>query len=299
MNVLPSIRENVPLTPLTTWRMGGPARFLVEPTTIDEVVEAHDWAGRMGLPVFVMGKGSNLLVADDGYEGLIIRMGDRLGRAEVRGDVLWAEAGCPTHRFVKTGQERDLGGLEYLTTIPGSVGGTVFMNAGAHGHSVMDHLVSATLLLPDGSVTEVPAERLEYRYRHSNVRERGATVLAGTFRVHEKSRQDSQREVQELARWRRERQPQALSAGSVFTNPPEAPAGKLIEQAGCKGLTVGGAQVSPVHANFFVNLGGGTSRDMSELADRVQERVHEVHGIWLHAEVQTLGCALGQTRSRT
>ena len=279
--------------------MGGAARFFLEPSSIEEIIEARDWADAMSLPVFVMGKGSNLLVADEGFEGIIIRMGDRLGRAEIRDDALWAEAGCPTHRFVKTGQERDLGGLEYLTTIPGSVGGTVFMNAGAHGHSVMDHLVSATLLLGDGTVIEEPASNLGYRYRHSNVRERGATVLAGTFRVIEKSRQDSQREVQELARWRRERQPQALSAGSVFANPPDSPAGKLIELAGCKGLTVGGAQVSPVHANFFVNLGGGTARDMAELANRVQERVHEVHGVWLHAEVQTLGCSLGRTIART
>ena len=292
------LRENVPLTPLTTWRMGGHARFFIEPTGIEEVIEAHAWSRAAGIPVFVIGKGSNLLVADEGFEGLIIRMGDAMGRTEVRGDTLWAEAGCPTHRFVKAGQNQDLGGLEYLTTIPGSVGGTVFMNAGAHGHSVMDHLSSATLLLPDGRVVEAPALELGYRYRHSNLRERGATVLAATFRISEKSRQESQKEVQELARWRRERQPQALSAGSVFTNPPGEPAGKLIETAGCKGMTVGGAQVSPVHANFFVNLGGGQARDMSELASRVQDRVKDVHGIWLHAEVQTLGCSLGQSTAR-
>jgi UDP-N-acetylmuramate dehydrogenase len=291
---LPGLREAVPLAPMTTWRVGGAARYLLEPASVDEVRAGVAWAGEQGLPWIVIGKGSNLLVADAGYDGLVIRMTDRLGTCELVGDRLQASAGCSNHILVRTGAEADRGGLEFMTTIPGTVGGAIFMNAGAHGASVMDVLADATLLLPDGSVVTEDVSALGYRYRHSNLEERGAIALAGTFKTVSRPKVEVQKEVSELAKWRRERQPQALSAGSVFTNPGPKSAGQLIEETGLKGLTIGRAQVSPIHANFFVNMGGATAQDLIDLIGTVRDRVHAKHGVWLHPEVRTIGCEVPQ-----
>lgn len=287
------VREGVPLAPFTSWRVGGPARYFVEPGALVEIELALAWAKERELATFILGKGSNLLIADAGFDGLVIRMGDRMGAIQVEGDLLTAEAGCATSALVRAGAERDLGGLEFLTTIPGTVGGVVFMNGGAHGASVSDVLASAMVLLPDGRLVTETGDQLGYRYRYSNLAERRAIVVAATFRTIPKPKAEVQAEVAALSKWRRERQPQALSAGSVFTNPPGTSAGKLIEETGCKGLTIGRAQVSPVHANFFVNLGGATEADLNALISEVQRRVHAQHGLWLHPEVRGVGCRVG------
>lgn len=287
------VREGVPLAAFTSWRVGGPARYYVEPGSIAELEAALAWARDGGIPHFVLGKGSNLLIADAGYEGLVIRMGDRMGAVSVADDLLTAEAGCPTSALVRAGAEHGRGGLEFLTTIPGTVGGVVFMNAGAHGAEVSGVLDSALVLLPDGRLASESGTDLGYRYRHSNLESRGAIVVAATFRTLPKPKAEIQAEVAALSKWRRERQPQALSAGSVFTNPPGTAAGRLIEEAGCKGLTVGRAQVSPLHANFFVNLGGATETEINALICEVQRRVHAHHGLWLHPEVRGVGCHVG------
>lgn len=289
----PRIQESVALAPFTSWRVGGPARYWVEPDSVEALQAALDWAKARELPFFVLGKGSNLLISDSGYDGLVIRMTDRLGGVKLEGDRLTAGAGCGTNVLVRTGAEHDRGGLEFLTTIPGTVGGVVFMNGGAHGNSVSDHLLEATVLLPTGEILRQSNAELDYAYRHSNLHERGGIVLRATFRTIEKPKADVQKEVTELSKWRRERQPQGLSAGSVFTNPDIASAGRLIEEAGCKGLSIGRAQVSTVHANFFVNMGGATASDLEALIREVQRRVHATHGLWLHPEVRGVGLELG------
>lgn len=286
-------RENVPLAPFTSWRVGGPARYFAEPSSIEEVRDLVRWATEQAIPWIVLGKGSNVLVSDEGYPGLVIRLGDRFGAVAIQDALLVAQAGCSTMSAVKAAAQAGWGGIEFLSTIPGTLGGAVFMNAGAHGACTADVLASATLLLPDGSVVEEPAEKLGYRYRHSNLKERGAVVLGAVIRLQPKPSEQVQQEVQALAKWRRERQPQALSAGSVFTNPPMASAGKLIEDAGLKGETVGRAQVSPVHANFIANLGGATAADVNALIARVQERIFALHGFWLHPEVKGIGMTVG------
>lgn len=286
-------RENVPLAPLTSWRVGGPARYFAEPTSLEEVRDLVGWATNQGKPWIVLGKGSNVLVSDEGYPGLVIRLGDRFGALEMHDGTLSVQAGCSTMTAVKTAAQANWGGIEFLSTIPGTIGGAVFMNAGAHGACMADVLQTATLLLPDGSVVTEPAPSLGYRYRHSNLKERGAVVLGAVIRLQPKPSEQVQQEVQALAKWRRERQPQALSAGSVFTNPPMASAGKLIEDAGLKGETIGRAQVSPVHANFIANLGGATASDVNALITRVQERIHALHGFWLHPEVKGIGMTVG------
>jgi UDP-N-acetylmuramate dehydrogenase len=295
---MPEIRENVPLATLTSWRVGGPARYFAEPSSVDEVKELVLWAKQEGHPWMVIGKGSNLLISDEGFKGLVIRLSDKFGAVSLEDGLLRAQAGCSTMAAVKAGAQAGWGGVEFLSTIPGTIGGTVFMNAGAHQSCLADILVEATLLLPDGSVIVEPASGLTYRYRYSNLRERGAIVLEAVIRLQPKKAEDVQEEVKALSKWRRERQPQGLSAGSVFTNPTMASAGKLIEEAGLKGETIGRAQVSTVHANFIVNLGGATAADVNGLIMRIQERIFARHGFWLHPEVVGVGLEVGHPEAR-
>lgn len=286
-------REGVVLAPFTSWRVGGPARFFAEPADSREVAEALAWARERGYPWLVMGKGSNLLVADEGFEGLIIRLGERFGRCQIEGELAWAQAGCSNHALVRAAADAGRGGISFLSTIPGTVGGAIAMNAGAHGACVQEVLVEAEVLEPDGTQHVLAPHELGFAYRACALRGRGSVALAARFRTMPAPSQEIQAQVAELARWRRERQPQGLTAGSVFANPPGDSAGRLIESAGCKGLTVGRAQVSDVHANFFLNLGGATARDLRELIDQVQARVHAAAGVWLAPEVQGVGCRVG------
>ncbi|MNK86744.1 UDP-N-acetylenolpyruvoylglucosamine reductase [compost metagenome] len=295
---MPELRENVTLATLTSWRVGGPARYFAEPTSVDELKALLSWVQTEKLPWLVIGKGSNLLIADSGFPGLVIRLGDKFGAVSVENGLLRAQAGCSTMNAIKAGAQAGFGGAEFLSSIPGTIGGTVYMNAGAHGGCVADVLVEATLLLPDGTIIVEPASALDFRYRYSNVRERGAVVLEAVFRMQPKEASVVQEEMKALSKWRRERQPQGLSAGSVFTNPPMASAGKLIEDAGLKGETLGKAQVSPVHANFIVNLGGATAADVNALICRIQERIHAIHGFWLHPEVRGVGLDVGHPEAR-
>ena len=291
------LREHVPLAPLTSWRVGGPARYFLEPTSREDLKWALGWAHEQSLPFFVIGKGSNLLVSDEGFDGLIIRLGERMGSVSWEDDLVRADAGGATSTLVKSAAKEDRGGLEFLSTIPGTVGGVVFMNAGAHGASVSDWLESAEVLFPDGRILSQSPQDLAYAYRSSNLRARGGIVLSAKFRTVARPKEIIQKTISELARWRRERQPQGLSSGSVFTNPPGDSAGRLIEAAGLKGLTIGRAQVSPVHANFFVNLGGASASDLQLLIQEVQEKVHAVFGLWLHPEVQGVGAPVGRTEA--
>lgn len=290
---MPDLRENVPLATLNTWRVGGPARYFAEPQSVGEIQALLRWAEKEGMPWLIIGKGSNLLISDAGYPGLVIRLTEKFGAVTVSGGRLTAQAGCSTMTAVRTAAQAGWGGIEFLSTIPGTIGGTVFMNAGAHHSCMADILESATLLLPDGTIVTEPVTELGYRYRYSNLRERGAVVLEAVIRLSARKTEEVLEEVKALSKWRRERQPQGLSAGSVFTNPEIASAGKLIEEAGLKGETVGRAQVSPVHANFIVNQGGATAADINALITRIQERIFARHGFWLHPEVRGIGLQVG------
>ncbi len=292
------LRENVQLAPFTSWRVGGPARYFAEPRSIDEVKALLQWARSENVPFFVIGRGSNLLISDEGFAGLVIRLADKFGAVSLENGRLTAQAGCSTMTAVKAAAQAGWGGVEFLSTIPGTLGGTVVMNAGAHQSSMADILESATSLMPDGSVITEGVADLGYRYRHSNLRERGAVVLEAVIRLEPRSPEAVQQEILMLSKWRRERQPQALSAGSVFTNPSMASAGKLIEDAGLKGETLGRAQVSTVHANFIVNLGGAQAAEINALITRVQERIHARHGLWLHPEVRGVGLEVGHAEAR-
>ncbi len=291
-----------PLAPLTTWRVGGPALRYAEPASIEELSGHIDDAERSGLPWMIMGRGSNLLVADEGFEGLVLRMCGRWRAVAVGGrgydtpsfdgDYVLAQSGASTTTVVGAAMESGLGGLAFLSSIPGSVGGAVFMNAGAHGAQTSEVLLGARILEPDGTIAwKTPAD-LGMRYRHSALQDHGGIVLEAAFRVRPQPSLDIRREILELARWRRQRQPREWSAGSVFRNPPGDSAGRLIEAVGLKGVAIGGAQVSPLHANFIVNTGSATARDILSLIREVQERVATSHQIELIPEVRGVGLVL-------
>ena len=283
------ILVNEPMAKHTTMRVGGPADVLFLPDSAGEVARALAWAGELGVPALLMGNGSNLIVRDGGVRGLVISLGERFSRIRVQGEELTAQAGASLKRVAAAAQEAGLSGLEFAAGIPGTLGGGVAMNAGAYGGQVSDVLVDAQVLLDGEAVTLTRAE-MEMGYRSTVPLKRGLPVLSARFRL---TRDDPEAIAERARRFnalRREKQPLSFpSAGSVFKRPVGQFAGALIEAAGLKGLTVGGAQVSEKHAGFIINLGDATATDVLKLIAEVQRRVQAHAGVWLETEVRIVG----------
>lgn len=285
-----AVEEDVPLATLTTLRVGGPARLLA--TVGDERVLAAvlEVATSAGLPWIVVGRGSNLLVPDAGWPGLVLRLDGALRGVEVEGTTVRAGAAAPLPTVALRAAEAGLGGFAWGVAVPGSVGGAVRMNAGAHGADVADALVAARLLRVGASeAEEVAADRLGLRYRASDV-PADAIVTGAVLRLVPADASVVRAEMDEIRAWRREHQPlHAATCGSVFTNPPGGSAGRLIEEAGLKGHRVGGAVVSPTHANFIETSPGARADDVLRLIDEVRTGVAERTGVELGVEVVVLG----------
>jgi UDP-N-acetylmuramate dehydrogenase len=281
------------LASLTTWRVGGPFRRLVE--TSDPAALSEEIRGALDRcePWTILGKGSNLLAADEGFPGTILRLQDDARRIRVSGHEIHAPAGLANSLVVKAAMNAGLGHLAFLSSIPGTLGGAVFMNAGAHGLQTHEVLSRALILMPGATPEWYTAEELAFAYRHSLLQQRHGIVLEVVLKGRPTPPEETRAEIQALAAWRRERQPQEPSAGSVFRNPEGTSAGHLIESAGLKGLRIGDAMVSPMHANFIVNTGEATATDMNRLIATVMDCVEEVHGIRLHPEVRGLGLEVG------
>ena len=284
-------QRNVALGPLTTYRVGGPAAVLVEAATerdLEAVAEAHQASG---LPVLVIGRGSNLLVADAGFPGIALTLGEGFSQITVEGTQVTAGAAVTLPVLARRTAALGLTGLEWAVGVPGSVGGGVRMNAGGHGSDIAATLVRARLFdLEEGSATDRPAAGLDLGYRHSAVRPHQVVVEA-EFGLAEGDRAGSEAEVAEIVRWRRQHQPGGSNAGSVFANPPGDAAGRLIEAAGLKGHREGSAYVSPKHANFFQVDEGGSADDVRTLMVTVHQRVQQATGVDLRTEVQLVGFA--------
>ena len=283
------ILVNEPMAKHTTMRVGGPADVLFLPDSIEEVAKALAWAGELGVPALLMGNGSNLIVRDGGVRGLVISLGERFSRIRVQGEELTAQAGASLKRVAAAAQEAGLSGLEFAAGIPGTLGGGVAMNAGAYGGQVSDVLVDAQVLL-DGEAATLTRAEMEMGYRSTVPLKRGLPVLSARFRL---TRDDPEAIAERARRFnalRREKQPLSFpSAGSVFKRPVGQFAGALIEAAGLKGLTVGGAQVSEKHAGFIINLGDATATDVLKLIAEVQRHVQAHAGVWLETEVRIVG----------
>lgn len=287
------MRSNVPLADFTTWRVGGPAQWLLEPTTVNDTLEALQWAQHNQIPCRVIGAGSNLLIHDDGLPGLTLSLRKLQGATvDANSGVVEALAGEPMPTLARRAARAGLKGLAWSVGIPGTVGGAAVMNAGAQGGCTADCLESVQVApLHGGESFELSCEQLAFDYRHSRLQEDELVVLSARFRL------DPGHDPEEIIRitsgnlsHRTSTQPYTQpSCGSVFRNPEPLKAGRLIEGLGLKGSRIGGAEVSTLHANFIVNTGAATAADIDALIQHVQQQVEAAHTVRLHPEVKRLG----------
>lgn len=284
------MHENEPMSAHCSFRIGGPARLMACPASGAEAAALLRLLREADAPVELMGKGTNLLVADEGLDAVVVRLGEAISGAELLpGDRVRAGAGISLAKLAVFAAEAGLSGLEFAHGIPGSLGGAVFMNAGAYGGEMKDVLESAELALPDGTLREVPAEELELSYRHSALEGSGALVTAATVKLTPAEPEAIRARMRELMEKRRASQPLDMpSAGSTFKRPVGGYAAALIDQAGLKGFAIGGAQVSEKHAGFVINRGGATFDDVLRLMEHIQKTVLEKSGVRLEPEVRIL-----------
>jgi UDP-N-acetylmuramate dehydrogenase len=290
MTALPrSVEADAGLARLTTIGTGGPARYLARPASAPELAAVLAWAAAEGLATAVIGLGSNLLVADEGYDGVALHLEGELAAIAIDGTDVHAGGGASLAAIVRRATDAGLAGIEFGCAIPGTVGGAVRMNAGAYGSEIRDVLRSAEVVSATGTRHGGP-EQLELSYRHSNVAG-GEVVARATLRLEPDAREAVRACVREMQRRRSESQPRkARTFGSVFKNPAEGPgAGALIEACGLKGHAIGGARISAVHANFIENAGDARSADVAALVALARSCVRERFGVDLEHEVELLG----------
>lgn len=282
------VTEKEPLANHTTWKVGGPADLFVVPDDQEKLQLAMQHIYEAAVPWLVIGRGSNLLVRDGGFRGVVLSL-ERLNKVRFEGNLLIVEAGCSFVRAAVLAAQQGLGGLEFAGGIPGSVGGAVYMNAGAHGSDVSQVLETVTVLTEKGPV-RMRKEEMGFAYRTSRLQQEPGIVMEAVFRLHPADRAEIAEKMRQYRLKRLQTQPLNMPcAGSVFRNPPGDYAARLIEAAGLKGMTVGGAQISQMHANFIVNLGHATAKDILTLMAYCQHVVYEKYGVQLHAEVRIAG----------
>lgn len=285
------LTEQAALAPLVWFKTGGAAQWLFEPADADDLA-AFVAALEPALPVMALGLGSNLIVRDGGVPGVVVRLGKALAKAEViDATTLRCGGGASGIAVSSTARDAGIGGLEFLRSIPGTVGGFVRMNGGAYGREVQDVLVECEVVLRSGQRQIMPLDDLHYTYRHSALPE-DAVVIAATFRGHAQTSKAIQAEMDRIATAREASQPlRTRTGGSTFKNPPGHKAWQLVDQAGCRGLTLGGAQVSEKHTNFLINTGHATSTEIEALGELVRERVLASAGVDLQWEIKRVGTA--------
>ncbi len=284
------VRREVPMGPFTTYKAGGPAAYFAEVGTLDDVSMLIESELATQLPVLVLGRGSNLVVADSGFEGLVVKLGGVFSSARVSGIEVEAGGAHPLPKLARLAVDEGVLGLEFFVGVPGSVGGAVRQNAGCFGLETKDRLIAATILdLATGETDEREVGQLDLAYRHSNVAP-SQLVLFARFAGRRGDPAEGKTTMREITRWRKEHQPGGtLNAGSVFKNPPSGAAGELIDRLGLKGTTVGGVSVSEKHANFFVAGPEATAADIRGLVDLVKDSVFEASGTMLEPEIQFVG----------
>ncbi|HEX5689271.1 MAG TPA: UDP-N-acetylmuramate dehydrogenase [Roseiflexaceae bacterium] len=305
--------ENEPLAKYTSWRIGGPARYFAAVPTAEALAEALRWARERELPATLLGGGTNVLVLDSGFPGLVLRLRAQELRIDETAGVAWVAAGAPMAGTARRLAAQGWAGLEWAEGLPGTIGGAVFGNAGCYGGDIASTLARAWLLI-DGETQEWSVERFAYGYRTSTLKatnaERrtpndgpaavnsfalgpsslvGPIVLAAEFRISRADPRELSERMAQTAAERRGKTPVGSSCGSVFKNPHGNSAGRLIESAGLKGTRVGSAEISHQHGNYIVNRGGASSDDILRLVEIARERVLREHGIGLELEVQLIG----------
>lgn len=285
-----NVRRQEPMSLHTTFRIGGPADLFVMPGSIQAVADSIRICKETQTPYAVIGNGSNLLVSDAGYRGVIIQIGRNLNQITGNGEEIRAQAGAMLSVIAKTALSESLTGFEFASGIPGTLGGAVVMNAGAYGGEMKDVLTEVTVLTREGEIRTIPAEKLELGYRTSLAAKNGWIILEAVMKFQKGDAEAIRGRMEELKIQRVTKQPLDLpSAGSTFKRPEGYFAGKLIMDAGLRGFTVGGAQISEKHCGFVVNKGGATAEDVRNLICAVQKKVQEDTGVKLEPEVKFLG----------
>lgn len=285
-----------PMSGHTSFRVGGPADYFVQPASREEIREAIMAAKEEKVPFFVIGNGSNLLVSDRGWRGMILQVGKNYQEITVDDNIITARSGATLARVAKEALDHSLTGMEFAAGIPGSVGGAVAMNAGAYDGEIRNILLDAEVMTSEGEFITIPAADLDLSYRHSCVFEKDYLVLSARFLLAPGDPGQIRSRMDELARARKEKQPlEYPSAGSTFKRPKGYFAGKLIQDAGLKGYTVGGAQVSEKHSGFVINRGGATAEEIAFLIAQVQKKVEQQFGVRMEPEVRFVGFEEGET----
>jgi len=287
------LHENTPLANLTAARVGGPADFLLSVENAQELEETVRWLWENDLPFIVLGSGANVLISDRGVRGLVIL--NRARRIEIHAEeeppTVWAESGANLGLIARSAALHGLSGLEWAAAIPGTLGGAVYGNAGAHGQDMAHNLILAEILHRERGKETWPCERFAYGYRTSILKAHPgeAVILSALLRLQRSTRESVQAQMEAFTSYRKQTQPPGASMGSVFKNPPGDYAGRLIEAAGLKGTRIGGVEVSRIHANFFVNDEKATANDYWALIQLVRRKVFETFGISLELEIERLG----------
>jgi len=288
-----TVLESEPMKKHTSYGVGGPALAYIEPMSIDDLQIIRKFAQKNQILVFCIGDGSNLLVSDKGIDGIVISLKRTFRKLEFNDNKCFAECGIKLSKLVQASIKTNLSGLETLIGIPGTLGGALIMNAGAYGQEISNYLTSVELMRFDGSIFNVPAKNFDFAYRSSSF-SKDDILLSAEFQLVELSASEIQKNYDYANNLRKSTQPlKARSAGSVFKNPKENAAGYLIDQAGLKGQTIGGATISDIHANFIINKLDATADDIVQLIKLIKQTVKKKYSINLELEISTLGFPKG------
>lgn len=291
-SILPeeNIRYGEPMRLHTSFRTGGEAAVFIQVENVEQLRKVLPYLRKTESDFFILGNGTNLLVSDRGYDGVIIQIGSAMSKIHVEGERIFVQAGALLSQTAKAALDAGLTGMEFASGIPGSIGGGIVMNAGAYDGEMKQIVENVTVLNGEGELMELDCDTMEFGYRTSVIKNRPFVVVEAALRLAPGDKEEIRSRMEEFARRRREKQPlEYASAGSTFKRPEGCFAGKLIMDSGLRGYRIGGAQVSEKHCGFLINTGNATSEDIAELMAEVQERVKEKFGVKLEPEVIKLG----------
>ena len=285
-----NVRINEPMKNHTTFKIGGPAQYYVTPESVTQIQEVVSLCRNMNIPLHVIGNGSNILVGDDGVDGVVLALFNTFSDYEIKDNVITAQAGMSLIKLAVIALREGLTRLEFASGIPGSVGGAVYMNAGAYDGQMKDVVTSVTVLDEAGNIRILGRDELDMGYRTSAVAKNNMIVLQVVIELKSGDKEQIKARMNQLSELRKQKQPlEYPSAGSTFKRPEGFFAGKLIADAGLKGYSIGGAAVSEKHAGFVVNMGGATAKDVVELTDYIKKRIIEQFGVTLELEIKKIG----------